>query len=393
MNTGRIDPLAILAIEADARARAVQETDKQAFCMGTSTSQIKCPSMILPSATPCHPIPIGRPEAHVYSSNVGQVVYPSIKETQLTEASYRDGHMPSLPSVASTSTRLGLHRSSPLPAISCLGPSSAPSSPAQEQSNRRKPSFALKLHALLADKNCRSAITWMPSGKSFCILDKEEFANKWLPKYFGEAKFESFSRRLKRWGFHKMFVAGQSQVAYFHDHFQRDRLDLSKMMKGNGSNRINGSLGEVFDPEQYENFSTHQEIAELKRLAEALKRDDVHNRERQYQLQMTPPPPHSRQVSLAHPWSTFVMDRSAIAARPYHQKCYIDPAPMTTVGFQPQDSRRNIMRHQMRACRSSDTSVANELVNIEDDISRCEEQLAILNRLKMLKEQYYACYL
>lgn len=392
MNSGRIDPLALLAIEADARARAVQETEKwinTGDSKGTSAMQ-GVPPMMLRLPAPWHPIPICRREAHLCPSNLCHIVHPSMKEIQrhLTEPSCRDGRKLALPSVASTSTRFNVHRSSPVPNITSLGSSSAPTSPAHQNTNRRQASFALKLHTLLADTNCRSALIWLPSGKSFCILDKEEFTNKWLPKYFGEAKFESFSRRLRRWGFRKMLIAGQSQVVYFHEHFQRDRLDLSKILKGKGRSRSNGRLGEVFDSEQYENSYTEYEIAERKRLAEAHKNDD-HKQEMRHQLQMTPPPSLSRQVSRAHSRSTFSMGPSASAAMPYHQSNFIYPAPINIVGFHPQE-KRYAMHQQVQACRSIDTSVACELSNLEDDISRCEEQLAILNRLKMLNEQYYA---
>ena len=65
--------------------------------------------------------------------------------------------------------------------------------------NRRNNHFAKKLHAILTDKNCKSAIAWLPSGKAFCILNKEEFTKRILPKYVCEFKFDSFMRRLKCW--------------------------------------------------------------------------------------------------------------------------------------------------------------------------------------------------
>lgn len=65
----------------------------------------------------------------------------------------------------------------------------------QRNDRRRKPNFAEKLHAVLSNKDCRHAVAWLPSGRSFCITDQEEFVKKILPKYFREAKFDSFSRR------------------------------------------------------------------------------------------------------------------------------------------------------------------------------------------------------
>ncbi|KAL7505925.1 hypothetical protein ACHAXN_003314 [Cyclotella atomus] len=65
----------------------------------------------------------------------------------------------------------------------------------------RKLSFVEKLHAILSNKHFAKIITWLPSGKLFCILDKEKFIKKVLPMYFREVQFKMFSRRIKRWGF------------------------------------------------------------------------------------------------------------------------------------------------------------------------------------------------
>jgi hypothetical protein len=98
---------------------------------------------------------------------------------------------------------------------------------------RRKPNFAEKLHALLtkADRY-HDTISWMPSGRSFVIANQEKFVKEVLPKYLKEAKFESFSRRLKRWGFRKVYTNGMGQEIFSHDSFHRDRPDLCKDMNG-----------------------------------------------------------------------------------------------------------------------------------------------------------------
>lgn len=101
-------------------------------------------------------------------------------------------------------------------------------------SRRRKPNFAEKLYAVLNNQSCRHAIAWLPSGRSFCIIDQEEFVKSVLPKYFREAKFESFQRRLKRWNFKKIYTTGAQQILFSHDMFHRDRPDLCKLMSGRG---------------------------------------------------------------------------------------------------------------------------------------------------------------
>eukprot|EP00584_Thalassiosira_punctigera_P003971 CAMPEP_0172546248 /NCGR_PEP_ID=MMETSP1067-20121228/16044_1 /TAXON_ID=265564 ORGANISM="Thalassiosira punctigera, Strain Tpunct2005C2" /NCGR_SAMPLE_ID=MMETSP1067 /ASSEMBLY_ACC=CAM_ASM_000444 /LENGTH=190 /DNA_ID=CAMNT_0013333145 /DNA_START=46 /DNA_END=615 /DNA_ORIENTATION=+ len=93
-------------------------------------------------------------------------------------------------------------------------------------SRRRKPNFAEKLHSMLSRQEYRHVVTWLPSGRSFVILNQEEFARRILPRHFREAKFESFSRRLKRWGFKKAYAnASQGSVSQTivvsHDLFHR----------------------------------------------------------------------------------------------------------------------------------------------------------------------------
>ena len=60
---------------------------------------------------------------------------------------------------------------------------------ASKSTTRRKPTFAEKLHLILSNRQLSSLITWLPSGKSFCILDKDRFAHRILPVYFREVKF------------------------------------------------------------------------------------------------------------------------------------------------------------------------------------------------------------
>eukprot|EP00804_Cyclotella_cryptica_P011100 CCRYP_013545-RA/>CCRYP_013545-RA protein AED:0.13 eAED:0.13 QI:120/1/0.5/1/1/0.5/2/0/487 len=65
--------------------------------------------------------------------------------------------------------------------------------------------FAEKIHLVLSHKDCRDAISWLPSGTSFCITNKEKFVQRILPKYFkSRANFNSFERRLRTWGFEKI---------------------------------------------------------------------------------------------------------------------------------------------------------------------------------------------
>ena len=66
----------------------------------------------------------------------------------------------------------------------------------------RKATFAQKLMVALADPTCRGAMSWVPDGHSFVIMDPDLFCQVVMPRYFGTKsnKFESFTRKLNRWG-------------------------------------------------------------------------------------------------------------------------------------------------------------------------------------------------
>jgi hypothetical protein len=87
--------------------------------------------------------------------------------------------------------------------------------------------FVETLYAILSDRGAESIITWLPSGKAFAILDRLEYRRLFLRN----TQFDSFLRRLKRWGFKKVQTTG---TVYFHELFQRDRPDLLEKMKMQG---------------------------------------------------------------------------------------------------------------------------------------------------------------
>jgi hypothetical protein len=48
--------------------------------------------------------------------------------------------------------------------------------------------------------NFTSSMSWLPHGNGFCLQPKV-FIKETLPKHFEGTKFESFTRKLNRWGF------------------------------------------------------------------------------------------------------------------------------------------------------------------------------------------------
>ncbi len=69
--------------------------------------------------------------------------------------------------------------------------------------------FALKLHRLLSQPSYNDIMCWTPNGDAFCILNETLFVERIMSVHFQNAKFESFSRRLRRWGFKRIDVNGK----------------------------------------------------------------------------------------------------------------------------------------------------------------------------------------
>lgn len=58
----------------------------------------------------------------------------------------------------------------------------------------RKPNFVESLFAILSNPKLSNVIEWLPHGRSFLILDREEFARSVLPVYFRHSNLPSFTR-------------------------------------------------------------------------------------------------------------------------------------------------------------------------------------------------------
>jgi hypothetical protein len=78
---------------------------------------------------------------------------------------------------------------------------------------------------------------WSDDGLSVIIRSPQEFMRHLVPRFFRGAKFQSFQRKLYRWGFrvvwhsHKQIVTFQEVIVYRQDAFQRGRIDLIRNMR------------------------------------------------------------------------------------------------------------------------------------------------------------------
>uniref|UniRef100_A0A7S1VXF6 HSF-type DNA-binding domain-containing protein n=1 Tax=Grammatophora oceanica TaxID=210454 RepID=A0A7S1VXF6_9STRA len=89
--------------------------------------------------------------------------------------------------------------------------------------------FPQRLMEILSEPSNYQAISWLPHGKAFIIVNRQKFANDVLPKYFRKTKYTSFTRKLNRWNFTRV-TRGPELGAYYHEFFQRGDEALCTQM-------------------------------------------------------------------------------------------------------------------------------------------------------------------
>ena len=94
----------------------------------------------------------------------------------------------------------------------------------------RTATFAMKLMSVLINKSYAHVISWFDNGKSFIILNQDAFTRYVLPNEFKTAKYESFTRKLYRWGFRRV-ANSEKDRAFFHPLFLRNDPHLCRQMR------------------------------------------------------------------------------------------------------------------------------------------------------------------
>jgi len=93
----------------------------------------------------------------------------------------------------------------------------------------------LSHHVALTGRLCggaQLAALASPDGLSFIIADKQRFSAEILPKYFREAQFHSFIRKLNRWGFRRVKSRDKGEESSFsHINFVREKPWLCLKMR------------------------------------------------------------------------------------------------------------------------------------------------------------------
>lgn len=77
------------------------------------------------------------------------------------------------------------------------------------------------LHTMVNDPS-QEAIKWKDHGLSFIIQDRDDFVERILPQYLGQAtKYTSFTRKLQRWKFIRI-PGGPDEGSWFNENFTRE---------------------------------------------------------------------------------------------------------------------------------------------------------------------------
>jgi hypothetical protein len=106
------------------------------------------------------------------------------------------------------------------------------SEPAADTIKKQAKIFPQVLQEILTTPEYQSIAHWLPDGLSFVIADKQRFSGEILPKYFREAQFHSFIRKLNRWGFRRVKSRDKGEESSFaHINFVREKPWLCLKMR------------------------------------------------------------------------------------------------------------------------------------------------------------------
>jgi hypothetical protein len=100
---------------------------------------------------------------------------------------------------------------------------------------RHVKSFPVKLMEAITDYYDETIVAWLLDGKSFVVVDPQEFIDKVLAQAFKGGKYASFVRKLNRWGFSRL-ISGTGMDCFHHPFFQRSRMDLCALITSQDSN-------------------------------------------------------------------------------------------------------------------------------------------------------------
>jgi hypothetical protein len=151
-------------------------------------------------------------------------------ETNPKDADASDAEFPSNTITAVGNGRTG--SSCDAEEASCNELDAASSDTATATNKNQAKTFPQVLQDILTAPEYQSIAHWLPDGLSFIIADKQRFSDEILPKYFRQALFHSFVRKLNRWGFRRVKSRGKGgESSFAHNNFVREKPLLCLKMR------------------------------------------------------------------------------------------------------------------------------------------------------------------
>ena len=116
----------------------------------------------------------------------------------------------------------------------------------------------------IIEEDVSEATMWNTAGDIFCV-QAQQFKDNLLEKYFPGTKFESFTRKLNRWGFRRV-VDQQKEFprgahVYNHPLFQRDKPELVVDVTANRQRSDLATLERLLAGEQIASLARQQRLA------------------------------------------------------------------------------------------------------------------------------------
>merc|ERR1712150_117930 len=141
--------------------------------------------------------------------------------------------------------------------------------------------FPQQLMKILFRSEYEDVISWSTDGRCFTIHDKENLIRIFSECYFQDTKYESFRRKLHRWGF-KTMKKGTNAGAYYHKFFIRDNPSLCSNMKCKKQNsgvktqlKLNSSLRRKYDSSSSQSEVQNIHESQRKGLCEVTEMDEI----------------------------------------------------------------------------------------------------------------------
>lgn len=112
------------------------------------------------------------------------------------------------------------------------------------------------------------AIHWTKSGEAFIVRDEKRLSAVWLRTFFGNTKYSSFTRKMYRWGFHKIspsvYHFDRNEVTIFGSiNFHRDKKHLLLHMESQTAAKQRRFLISQERNQKYEKLVTTKETKTL----------------------------------------------------------------------------------------------------------------------------------